>query len=60
MTTHANKSGVLAAAVVTVLALPLTAIPAQAEDYFSIQNGELQCPTGYRKWVDAWLSMALL
>jgi hypothetical protein len=33
------------------LVFQVSAAPVQAEEYFTIKNGELERPTGYREWV---------
>lgn len=38
-------------AAVGALAQLLTAGPAVAEEFYSIKNGQLERPTGYREWI---------
>ena len=45
------KTVVAIGAVLTGLTLQLTSSAVQAEEAFTITNGELQRPTGYREWI---------
>ncbi len=51
MSKHSHKLHTLFATAVAGLMLQVSAGPLQAAEYFSIKNGELQRPTGYREWV---------
>ena len=47
---NTNKVSVLSGLLLG-LCLPLVATSALAEEYFTIKDGELERPTGYREWV---------
>ena len=48
-----KTTGIMFTSIVAVgaLALLLTVMPAVAEEFYTITNGELQRPTGYREWI---------
>ena len=45
------KKTIMIIAAVGALAQLLMATPAAAEEFFTIKNGELERPTGYREWI---------
>ena len=47
---NTNKVSVLSGLLLG-LCLPLVATTALAEEYFTIKDGELERPTGYREWI---------
>lgn len=51
MKSKTNKLAGIFGAVLTGLTLQLPTTVVQAEEAFTIKNGELQRPTGYREWI---------